>query len=1047
MAMTAEQMYLSAPEEGQLAVVRGRRWVVSEVLPSELPADVTGDIPPRPQHLVSLASVEDDATGEELVVVWELEPGAESIERPDLPRVQAHRIDEPLQLDAFLDAVRWGAVTSADSRALQAPFRSGIAIEDYQLEPVVRALRMPRTNLLIADDVGLGKTIEAGLVMQELILRHRARSVLVVCPASLQIQWRDEMREKFGLEFRIVNRGLLAELRRSRGVHANPFTHFPRLIVSIDWLKGDLGMRLLRETLPPAPEIPRRFDVLIIDEVHNVAPSGAGEHYATDTLRTRAVRELAPHCEHRLFLSATPHNGYSNSFAALLELLDPYRFARGVALNAARVQEVTVRRLKPEIIDDQGRPRFPEREIVALEVDYPESERAVHSELNDYAALRSRRLHGDESGRMAADFVTTLLKKRLFSSPAAFARTLAVHEETLRSGRTKREAKPTTKALRARFDDLQADVGDDHQLDEIAEEALQLAADAEDAQPSAEEFEILRRLRTWADTAARREDAKAKRLIEWIEETVRPHGMWNDERVIVYTEYRATQRYLHERLVARDLGGERIALLDGTTPEDLRERIKARWQADPSLDSVRILLATDAASEGISLQRHCHRLVHAEIPWNPNRLEQRNGRIDRHGQPASKILVHHFVSSGWDSAQPGSLEADLQFLLIAARKVDRIREDLGSAGPVIERQIEEAMLGRRSLLDEGAANRAAERGAPFRRLLGTERRMREELSRLRSGLEESRDELNVHPERVQQVVSVALALAGQPMLEPLGDGLFDVPRLTGSWAPATIGLEHPVTDQTRPITFDNDRARERDDVVLVHLGHRLVQLSLGLLRAEVWQGDGGALTRVTMRAANPTIVAQPTAIAHGRLVVTGADGHRLHEEVVAAGLPIGEPTATARLNVSQTEAAIDAGRQSAVPGPMRGRLAAQLESVRGSLLAALEARGRERAHSLSRILVDRADREANAIADVLTELKRTIEDRLTPKEEPQLTLWTPDERRQLERDTDVLRERLSRIPEDIEREVAAIRHRYSDPRPWLFPVMITLLIPEGAAMS
>jgi hypothetical protein len=274
-----------------------------------------------------------------------------------------------------------------------------------------------------------------------------------------------------------------------------------------------------------------------------------------------------------------------------------------------------------------------------------------------------------------------------------------------------------------------------------------------------------------------------------------------------------------------------------------------------------------------------------------------------------------------------------------------------------------------------------------------------------------------------------------------------VPRLTGSWAPATIGLEHPVTGEQRPITFDNDRARERDDVVLAHLGHRLVQLSLGLLRAEVWRGDEGALTRVTMRAADPAIVAQPTAIAHGRLVVTGADGHRLHEEVVAAGLPLGEPTASARLNVSQTAAAIDAARQTAVPEPMRGRLAAQLESVRSELLAALEARGRERAQSLSRILADRADREVDAIAEVLTELQRTIEDRLTPEEEPQLTLWTPDERRQLERDTDVLRERLSRIPEDIEREVAAIRRRYSDPQPWLFPVMITLLVPESGALS
>ena len=117
-------------------------------------------------------------------------------------------------------------------------------------------------------------------MVQELLLRHRARTALVVCPASLQLQWRDEMREKFGLEFRIVDRELLGQLRRARGVGANPFAHFPRLIVSIDWLKGELGMRLLREVLPPHPEIPRRYDVLIVDEVHNCAPAGAGGRYA-----------------------------------------------------------------------------------------------------------------------------------------------------------------------------------------------------------------------------------------------------------------------------------------------------------------------------------------------------------------------------------------------------------------------------------------------------------------------------------------------------------------------------------------------------------------------------------------------------------------------------------------------------------------------------------------------------------------------------------------------------------------------------------------------
>lgn len=190
---------------------------------------------------------------------------------------------------------------------------------------------MPRVNLLIADDVGLGKTIEAGLVMLELILRHRTRSVLVVCPPSLQIQWRDQMQEKFGLEFRIVDRQLFRDLRRSRGNHVNPWQHFPRLITSIDFLKREQPMRLMKDALPGAnePRYPRRFDLLIVDEAHNIAPSG-GAQYSHASDRTRAIRELTPHFEHKLFLSATPHNGYSQSFLALLELLDDQRFARAV---------------------------------------------------------------------------------------------------------------------------------------------------------------------------------------------------------------------------------------------------------------------------------------------------------------------------------------------------------------------------------------------------------------------------------------------------------------------------------------------------------------------------------------------------------------------------------------------------------------------------------------------------------------------------------------------------------------------------------------------
>lgn len=209
---------LALPEQGQLVEVRQRRYVVGEIRRSGLADDPLRSGEGDPQHLLTLTSVEDDAFGEELQVIWETEPGARAIERAALPAPTG--FDPPERFDAFLDAIRWGAAATADVRALQAPFRSGIAIEDYQLDPVVRAVRMPRANLLIADDVGLGKSVEAGLIVQELILRHRARTVLVVCPADLQLQWRDQLRDKFGLEFRIVDTELLRRLRRERGLHA-----------------------------------------------------------------------------------------------------------------------------------------------------------------------------------------------------------------------------------------------------------------------------------------------------------------------------------------------------------------------------------------------------------------------------------------------------------------------------------------------------------------------------------------------------------------------------------------------------------------------------------------------------------------------------------------------------------------------------------------------------------------------------------------------------------------------------------------------------------
>lgn len=1038
---------LAAPEVGQLVRVRDRHWVVTNVVASSL------EIPAAsPSHLVELSSVEDDAYGDELTVFWEVEPGTVVLPKATLPQ-PSEGFDDPGRLAAFLDAVRWGAIASADARALQAPFRSGISIEDYQLDPVVRALQMPRVNLLIADDVGLGKTIEAGLVIQELLLRHRARTVLIVCPASLCLKWQAEMHDRFGLEFQIVDAEAVKQLRRERGVGANIWTSFPRLIVSIDWLKAPRAMALLDAVLPTdATVYPRRFDLLVVDEVHQCAPAGRGA-YATDSQRTIALRKIAAHFEHRLFLSATPHNGYTESFTALLELLDPQRFARGVKPSEEAQRRILVRRLKSELRKElppkpDGSPRFAERRIVPIPIRYPDRERQIHDALQEYTALRRKRA-GSKSSKTASDFVALLLKKRLFSSPKAFLETLREHMRTLnRRGAAEHVSESR---LRAEFDRLEEDVDSDDALDERTQDALATAARASEAL-SKEEQPLLGQMLEWAEKEAHRPDAKAKALLDWLTATCKPNGAWNDERVIVFTEYRDTQRWLQDQLVRHDFEAERIALLYGGLETDKRERIKAEFQAPPDRSPVRILLATDAASEGIDLQLQCHRMVHVEIPFSPARLEQRNGRIDRHGQPSPVVEIHHFVSEGFERAKPGSLDGDLDFLWRIARKVDTIRDDLGTAGPVLAQQVEEAMLGRRESVDDGEVDRAKAKAS--RTALKLERNLREEIKRLREQLDESVEELGITPAAVARVVTVALELARQPELKPSvrHPGRYKVGALSNAWALAKAGLADPLSGSERPITFDHAVADRDKDVVLAHLQHRLVAQATRLLRAEIWKTGGEkTLHRVSASVSNDSGLDHTVAVAHARLVVTGQDGHRLHEEVIAAGGAVRNGR-FARLGVGDIRKAVASVTGEPVDKATEHSLAAQWSSIEDALYRALESRAYEVTTSLDRRLRERAEFEAASIASVLNDLKKNIEAELKELEgesgrQLRLQFTNDDERVQLDRDIAALQQRLREIPAEIAREQTAVRSRYSSPQHRLFPAAVTFIVRKAQGVA
>ena len=1041
------------PEQGQIVKVRQRRYVVADVQASSLPPDPLYQSLDGGQHLVTLSSIEDDGLGETLQVIWELEPGVSIDDRVGLPEVKG--FDPPERLDAFLNAVRWGAVSSADMRILQAPFRSGIEIEDYQLDPLVRAVQMPRANLLIADDVGLGKTIEAGLVIQELIVRGRARTVLVVCPAGLQIHWRDQMQDKFGLEFRIVDSDLMKLLRRSRGIHMNPWMHFPRLITSIDFIKRDRPMRLFRETLPTEVTYPRRYDILVLDEAHNVAPSGVG-NYAVDSQRTDAIRMISPHFEHNLFLTATPHNGYLESFTALLELLDDQRFARGLHPDSRQLEAVMVRRLKSELVDWSGEPRYKERKLDVIEVAYTEAERQVHRWLREYTALRMKNAKTQEE-RFGAEFILKLLKKRLFSSPAAFETTLSKHIETLKKIAQPETAKPKSISIGilrrqiALTDDENAD-------DEINEEAAAGAVDTASRvfdQLTPREHALLAKMKEWASGASFRPDSKAKALIHWLKSTLlTPDGEWSDERVIIFTEYLTTLSWLQTLFAAEGLTkGDRLMVLYGGMDTDQRERIKAAFQANPDQSPVRILLATDAASEGIDLQNFCHRLIHCEIPWNPNRMEQRNGRIDRHGQQYHP-LIYHFVTQGFAkniesrTIPKEELEADLEFLMRAAQKVENIREDLGKVGPVIAQQVEEAMLGKRNRLDTQLAE---DDSKAVRRMLRFERNLQDQIAKHYKQLQETRQTLNLSPENVQTVVAIALQIADQPPLIPVTDGdmkgkAFHLPALSRSWAVCVEGLAHPHTGEIRPIVFNHDLAKGRDDVVLAHLNHRLVQMSLRLLRAEIWSSEGRrGLHRVTACVVPNHALDTPAVVAHARLVVIGGDSHRLHEEIITTGGMIHQGRFR-RLNVGQTKDALAAATVDPVSKKMQSRLIELWFKIEPSLINALDVRMNDRLYGMQRLLEERQAKEIEDITTILNELKTTIEGELDDIAKPvQLEMFNDNEMEQLNHNVDALRRRIRQIPDEIEEETRAIRERYINPQPRMFPVALTFLVPEKIA--
>ena len=1034
--------------------------------------------------VVRLACLDDDANGQITEVFWEREVDARVLGQSTWETIGQRGFDDPRVFSSYLHTLQWNGVTATDPGLFQAPLRAGIDVKPYQLEPLRKALRMPRVALFIADDVGLGKTIEAGLILRELLLRQKVRRVVVVAPPSVLLQWQGEMESRFGLPFQVMNREYVSRMRRERGWGINPWATHTRFILSQALVRNEDYAGPLRDWLGDGERA-----LLILDEAHNAAPA-SGSKIAIDSKLTRAIRGLALCFEHRLFLSATPHNGHSNSFSALLEILDPSRFCRGVPVrDKADLEPVLVRRLKEDLrrIGEE----LPRREVVpvvleGLDPSTPELELARL--LKAYRSLREQRLKGANSKQRAAELlVVTNLQKRLLSSIEAFHRTLGVHGDTLRrrdAGERLRTARDPgqLKLLQQGIDgDDERAEADEDSVEREAEQEHRLAVATAELGAGPEEWTLLKDMQRISERARHEPDARIHYLRRWIQRHLCPDlgqegAQWNGERLLIFTEYADTKRWLQEQIEALIAGSdrerERIATFHGGIGDERREALKRSFNSPPDQDPLRILIATDAAREGVNLQNHCRHLFHFDVPWNPGRMEQRNGRIDRTLQRAPEVFCHYFVLA--------DREED-RVLDVLVKKTEEIRKTLGSLPPVVVGRLNELLA---KGINPTAIQEVIEQIQGVDQEAGTRRRqalinlelednsreredeLREQVARLEKALRKSEDWLHFSSDLFRDALNTSLRVSARgsgagnesvPQLKPRdpaaaqadperAEWIFpaadELPGGEQSWGDVLDALRRPRQPGEKlwewrrntvpqPVVFKDPREVNADRVHL-HLEHPLVQRLLNRFLVRGFQGE--ELSRAAVIATHDDTA---KLILLARLSLYGHGAARLHDEVLelVAEWDPADPARRLRvLNATKTDLALAdletslRERLPAVDEAIQRQLRAGLPADVAQLKDRLESLAADRAERARGLLSKRAEEEANSFVKVLQEQRERILRTRTrhDNEFEQLAFGFADhELRQLRDNRSYWDKRLARIERDLELEPAAIRRTFA----------------------
>jgi superfamily II DNA or RNA helicase len=693
---------------------------------------------------------------------------------------------------------------------------------------------LPRQPLrfLLADDPGAGKTIMAGLLIKELIIRGDLERCLIVAPGSLVEQWQDELKEKFALDFRIVTRDQI-----EASLTGNPFLDHGRLILRLDMAARSDDLKAKLEAAPA-------WDLVICDEAHRMSASYFGNE-VKETQRHRLGKLLGEHTRNLLLMTATPHNGKEADFQLFMGLLDGDRFEgrprEGV--HKADVSDMMRRLIKEELYRFDGTPLFPERRAYTATFEFSSEEASLYAAVTDYVRNEMNRADrtGDDKRRNNVGFALQILQRRLASSPAAIHRSLQRRLDRLetRLGE-ERLGRRAGDALLARApsatidpDDLEEATGDEIEAaeDEIVDQATAAATIAE----LEAEILILRDLTAQAQ-AVRRSGKDAK----WLElDSVLDHPLMFDpvtkarRKIIIFTEPKDTLEYLADKIRTRLGAPEAVAVIHGGVAREQRRAAIAAFNDDPT---VRVLIANDAAGEGVNLQRGAHLMVNYDLPWNPNRLEQRFGRIHRIGQTE----VCHL----WNLVAADTREGD-----VYRRLLDKIEEARSALGGRVYDVLGQLFEGRslKDLLVEAirygerddvkaklfeAVDHAVDRDAIDR--LVAERKLTSE-GMSKATVAEIRDEMEraearrLQPRYVRAFFETAFERLGGRMVAREA-GRFEITRVppTLRERDRQIGRGDPVLERYARIAFDKPFLKGTPQAALLAPGHPLLDATVDL---------------------------------------------------------------------------------------------------------------------------------------------------------------------------------------------------------------------------